>query len=185
MDCWKAGGEATAERTTRVQEDPPSLRKLCADGARNDIARREFFSIDAGHEALASVIDEDGALAAHRLTDKRQRPAGKIEAGRMKLHELHVGKARACPCRQRKSLAEIAHGIGGGVIEPADAACRQHHPVGHDGGGLRSSRDGQTADRAVMGQQRAHLGCIEHRDRGRLGDRGKESGDDRGARSVS
>ena len=76
------------------------------DGHRttDNVARRQVLGVRrvALHEALAVRIGQVATLAAHAFGDQA---AGAINAGRMKLHELHVLHAadrRATPSRCRR-----------------------------------------------------------------------------------
>jgi hypothetical protein len=81
---------------------------LFVDRARDDIARRELFlhRVVIEHEARALCVEEEPALAAHRLGDKNAaRSRGPDHARRMELHELHVEQVRAGRVRHRGAVA--------------------------------------------------------------------------------
>ena len=69
--------------------DAAALADLDRHRAAHDIARSQILGIGcvALHEALTLGVGEITALAARALGDQA---AGPIDAGRMKLHELHI-----------------------------------------------------------------------------------------------
>ena len=90
--------------------DPPPLRNLEVDRSRDDVARGEVLHRRgvALHEPLSCVVDEEAALAAHRL---RQEEAELVHAGRMELEELHVLERQAAAVRDRHPVAGEGVGI--------------------------------------------------------------------------
>ena len=80
--------------------------------ARHHVARRKLSARNIGHEAPAGLVDQDRAVAPHRLADKRRRSNRHIERGRMELDELEVGQFGPGPGGEREALAEAAERIG-------------------------------------------------------------------------
>ncbi len=79
-----------------VEVHRPAGQRARGDAARDDVARREFgVGVNRGHEAPAAFVEEQGACAAQRLGQERLGIARDRECGRVKLHELEVGKAHA------------------------------------------------------------------------------------------
>ncbi len=72
------------------------------------------------------LIQQQSALATHRLGDERPRRARKIQRGRVELHERHVGDGRPRAIRQRDPVAAGGLGIGRLAIEHPRAARREH-----------------------------------------------------------
>ena len=166
-DDRKARRELSADRFARVEKHTMALRSPPPDGARDDVARRQFRAGRIEHEPLAAFVDQRRARAAHRLADERHRPRGDVERGRVELHELHVGERGAGPRGQRHALAEAAERIGALFEEAADPAGRNHDPAGRQQ--RRPSRsDGEdAANRVVVDDEAARLEAFEDLDRGR------------------
>ena len=82
------------EDVVLLRPDAAALADLDGHGARDDVARGEVLGRGrvALHEALAFGIDQIGAFAARALGDEH---AGAVDAGRVKLHELHVLERQA------------------------------------------------------------------------------------------
>ena len=81
----------------------PVALDLVVDRAGDDVARRELGALVViGHEAMAGDgVLQDPALAAYRLGDQEVLDLEIVEAGRVELHELHVGDPAARPPRHR------------------------------------------------------------------------------------
>ena len=141
---------ARASRKTRR----PSARAR-RDRAGDDVARRELGAGNPGHEASAGLVDEDRALAAHRLADERHRTVAAIERGRVELHELQVGEDRAGAGRKREPLAEAAGRVGGVLVEPADAAGRDDDRVRPEAGAGPEGPTASTSDGPRCPRRRA------------------------------
>ena len=92
------------------------------DRARDDVARRQFRPGDVRHKALAGLVDENGAFAAHGFADERHRPRRAVERGRVELHEFEIGEFGAGARGEREALAETAVWVGAVLVKPADAA---------------------------------------------------------------
>ena len=108
----KAFCEFRSRMFPRVEEHAMSLRAAMPDRARDDVAGREFGAGLVRHEALAGVVDQDRAVAAHGLGHQRHRTRRPVEGGRVKLDEFEIGELRARTRRQRQSLAEATGRVG-------------------------------------------------------------------------
>ena len=75
------------------------------DRARDDVARRQLRAGRVQHEALAGLVDEHGAFAAHGFADQRRRPRRAVERGRVELHEFEIGEFGAGARGEREALA--------------------------------------------------------------------------------
>ncbi len=97
-----------------LRTDAPALADLDGHRTADHVARRQVLGIRriALHEALALGVPEDAALAAHALGDQAARP---VDAGRVKLHELHVLQRQ--PGAQHHAAAVAGAGVGGGAGE--------------------------------------------------------------------
>ena len=88
--------------------------------------------VHAGHDPGAGRIDQDRALAAQRLGHQRGGPArarGGVEHGRVELHELHVGRGRPGPERERQPVPGGHRRVGRDLVElPEPAGGQQHGP---------------------------------------------------------
>ena len=70
--------------------------RLADDAAGDDVARREIaVGMVPVHERFAADVDQPRAFAAQRLGDQKSRSIRLLERGRMELHELQIGDARA------------------------------------------------------------------------------------------
>ena len=99
---------------------------LVVDGAGDDIAGGEFGAlVEAGHEAVTVGQQQAPPLAAQGLGDQKGPCLRVIEAGGMKLHELHVGYSATCA---------PGHGdaIPGGDIRVAGIEVDLAGPAGSD-----------------------------------------------------
>src|SRR6185295_19932635 len=94
-----------AVRNIEVDVVEPETLDLMVDRPGHDVARRKLGAlVELGHEALAAALDpwrklQLPALAAHGLGDQEVLDLEIVEAGRVELHELHVGDAAAGPPR--------------------------------------------------------------------------------------
>ena len=76
------------------------------DGARHDIARREFrIGVNGRHEAAAGFVDQHRAFAAQRFGRERRGIAADGDGGRMELHEFGIGDHRAGARRHAEAFA--------------------------------------------------------------------------------
>ena len=107
-----------------------SGRHMPPDRARDDIAGRKLGAGHVGHEAIAALVDEDRAFAAHRLADEFQRKGSAVERRRMELNEFEIGHDRAGARREREALAKGSGRIGAMQEQPADAAGRDDDAIG-------------------------------------------------------
>ena len=135
----------------------PSLH-LAHDAARHVIARQQlrrtagvlvalrvapaFFLVVGGlvlvvrrdvveHEALALVVAQHAAFAAHAFGHQNAAHAGRPDhAGGMELHELHVHQRGAGVIGQRVAVAGVFPTVAGDLVGAADAAGGQHDGLG-------------------------------------------------------
>jgi len=111
---------------------------LAHDGLGHDVTRGQVCErMLAGHEPAASRVYQDRTLPADRLGDKRlaaARARTKPQHGRVKLDEFQVSRLGAGPKRYGESVPGRDGRVGGGGVDLAEAAGRQHH-----GPGLHSS----------------------------------------------
>ncbi len=108
-----------------LRPDAAALADFNGHGAGDDVTRGEILCRGRVtlHEALAFGIDQVSALAARAFGDQH---AGAVDAGRVKLHELHVFERQARA--QHHGIAVTGLGVGAGArgISAAVAAGRQH-----------------------------------------------------------
>ena len=98
------------------------------DGARDDVARREFGArVELRHEAFAVGQQQQAAFAAHRFGDQERFRVRVKQAGRMELIELHVRDATAGAPRHRDAVAGRAVRIAGIEVHLARAAGCENH----------------------------------------------------------
>ena len=120
------------------------------DRLGDHVARREVGELVlALHEAVALAVDQEGALAAHRLGDQRLLPAGvgaELHHGRVELHELQVAQHRTGPQRQRHAVAGRHRGVGGLGEHLAEPTGGEHD--GAAAGPRRRRRAGPRPSRA-------------------------------------
>jgi hypothetical protein len=137
------------------------------DVARGQVGQR----MGAGHHRPACGIDEDRALAAHRLADQRLLAGGSVgepQRGRVELDELEVGDDRACPQRQGHAVAGRNRWVCRRCEDLPHAAGGQYHRRGADGtdavvGSLAKHVQGQPRHRAVrVGEQVEDEGVLNH-----------------------
>ena len=147
------------------------------DRAGDDVTRREFGAgIVARHEAAAVGQAQNRTFAAQRFADQK-RPCLRMEqAGRVKLHELHVRDPRAGPPGHRDAVAARGMRIAAVEIDQIRAAGREHHAVGGEGADdvgldIQHIHAPTTSARLVVvghhDQLDRHV-VFEHRDLGRL-----------------
>ena len=103
-------GLAVADVEMDVIEAEPL--DLMVDGAGDDVARRELGAlVEIGHEAVAGFGDlQLPALAPDRLGDQEVLDLQMVEAGRVELHELHVGDP--APARQAMAMPSPVAPLG-------------------------------------------------------------------------
>ena len=150
------------------------------DRPGHDVPRREVGELVAPlHDPCARAVDEEGALAADGLGDERLLPRRALteeEHRGVELHELEVGDPRAGAQRGRHAAAGGHRGVGGGRVDLAQTAGRQHDgpAVGRaDPVHLPLADDVQRhpAHRAgVGGQQVDDQGVLDHLDAGVVDD---------------
>ena len=168
------------------------------DRPRHDVARREVGElVPARHDPHPGAVDEEGALAAHRLGDERLlagRPLAEEEHRRVELHELEVGDPRAGPQRRGHPVAGRDRRVGRRGVDLPEAAGREHDrpAVGRaDPVDLALADDVQRhpAHRAVVGgEQVDDEGVLDDLDAGVVDDpvqRGDERPGDLGAGGVA
>ena len=117
---------------------------LGGHGARHHVAARQVLGVRrvALHEALAVLVEQVAALAAHALGDQH---AGAGHAGRMELPELHVLERQAGARRHAEAVAGVDEGVGRRAVDAPAAA-------GGEQGRLRL----QDADLAGLHLERRH-----------------------------
>ena len=97
------------------------------DGHRYHVARSELaVRVGVPDEAMAAVVDDVRALAAHGLGDEDALRAGEVERRRMELHELDVLHLRAGAVRRGDAVTRRAAHIAGLAKEPSRSPRRQH-----------------------------------------------------------
>src|ERR1700688_2976352 len=79
------------------------------------------------HEALSLAVGEIAAFATRTLRDQH---AGAVDAGRMKLDELHVLQRQPGAPRHRVPVASAGVGRGAGLIDAPAPAGRDYDYVG-------------------------------------------------------
>ena len=100
------------------------------DGSGNNIAGSEFAAgIVAVHKAVTFFVYEDRALASNRLRNQEGTRFGMIQAGGMKLDELHVGDARASSPGHRQPVSRGNGRICRVEINFTAAAGGQHNAI--------------------------------------------------------
>ncbi len=103
---------------------------LGVDGAGHDVARGEVgHGMIAFHERFAVLAPQNAALPAHGLADQKRFGLRMIQAGGMKLDELHVRHAGARPIRHRHAVAAGDVGIGRVEIHLARTARGQERDL--------------------------------------------------------
>ena len=108
---------------------------LMVDRPGDDVARGQLGPlVELGHEAVAGLGNlELPALAAHRLGDQEVLDLQIVEAGRVELHEFHVGNPAARPPGHGDAVAGRALGRGREEIDPARAAGGEDRRPGGEG----------------------------------------------------
>ena len=135
-------GEAFLEETFRfaggVEEDAgrAGAFDLGVDGTGHDIAGGEGAAfVELGDEVFAFFVEEDGAFAADCFGDEEGAcfgagGAGVVEAGGVKLHELHVGNAGSNPPSHGDAVTGGGVGVGGVEVGFAAATTGEDDAVG-------------------------------------------------------
>ena len=145
------------------------------------------------HEAHAFVIDEEGALAAHRLRDQRLLPPGvgpEPQHGRVELHELEVAQPRTGAQGQGDTVAGRDRRVGGRREDLAQATARQHDGAAPGDADavlhtLAEHVDGHAGDTVVSGHQVERERMLDHVDLRSLVDGGGKRALDLGAGRVT
>ena len=79
---------------------------FAVDRPCHDVARRERLErMHLLHESLPAQVEQFAALAAHRFADEKRLGFGMVQAGWVKLDELHVGDGRPGPVCHRDAVA--------------------------------------------------------------------------------
>ena len=151
-------------RSTGPQVQAHRPRALLAqpllDGQRHLVARRQLV-----HEPLAAGVQQQRALAAHRLGDQEAvARAVADQRGGVELHELQVGQAGARRVGQRQPDADRAGRVRRARPQRRRAARGQHGAPGRHGQrpGLRARGHAHAA--AVLHQQPGRGGVLHHPD---------------------
>ena len=124
--------EELGAEVTAVEEDVvgAGLAHPSDDRARHDVARRQVGErVLALHEALPRRVDEEGALAAHRLGDERllaARALAEPEHGRVELHELEVGEHGTGAERRGHAVAGRDGRVRRRGVDLPETAGREH-----------------------------------------------------------
>jgi len=107
------------------------------------------------HEALAPAVEQDAAFAAHALGDQHAQP---VEAGRVKLEELHILQRQAAPQQDGGAVAGQAVGVAGDRPDPPPAAGGPDHGLAAEDVQLaRADLDGDHARRPpVVAEELIH-----------------------------
>ena len=110
---------------------------LEVDGARHHVARREFGArVVVGHKAVCPKVwwqQQAAAFAAHSLGDEEVFDVRVVQAGRVKLDELHVGHPAARAPGRGDAVAGGGVGVGGVEVHLARAAGGQNGVAGAEG----------------------------------------------------
>ncbi len=110
--------------------------------------------MNAGHDPMIALVDENGTFATHCLADERQWIARHVERRRMKLHELEIDEASAGTRRDRDARATRVHRIRREAIQAADSSGGEHD---------RSSFERFASTVRVANRQpRRSAGVVEH-----------------------
>jgi hypothetical protein len=87
----------------RIEERAAAGGDLGEHAARHDVARRKFGQrVQACHEALAALVDQDRAFAAQALRCERRGIAPDHDRGRVELDEFGIGNDGAGARGDRK-----------------------------------------------------------------------------------
>ena len=102
------------------------------DGPRHDVARRQIEESGrvALHKALPVTIQEDAALAAHRLGDE---DAHLVDAGGVKLEKLQVLQGHAAPQGDGRPIPGQGMGIGRDLEHAAHTPGGKEDRLGAEG----------------------------------------------------
>ncbi len=178
-------GEVRADGLAAIQIDARARDDLAVDGARHDIARRQFgILVDAGHEALAAPVHQHRAFAAQCFGGQRRGIAAHRDGGGMELHEFRIGDHRAGARRHAQALAARFQRIGGDAIKRAQPARRQNHGAGAEQDQPRIAADAgageEAGDPAILHRQFHGMEAFQQGDAaGFMGARGKRRGNRR------
>ncbi len=85
------------------------------------------------HERLAGAETEHASLSAHRLADQEVLRERMVQAGRVELHELHVGHHGPGAIRHGHPVARCDVGVRGVEVRLARPPRRQTHDAGGEG----------------------------------------------------
>ena len=151
-----------------VEEDRVVARafQFGVDRAGDDVARGEVLhGVVVLHEGVASVRAQDPALTANRFADEFTLRLWVVEAGRVELHELHVGQARTRAVRHRHAVTRGDVGVGGVEVDLARTTSREQHDARLEELDLlrRDIEHVGSEDAVVAGQ--ARLACGQQVDR--------------------
>ena len=173
----------------------PGLDHPAGDGLGHHVAWREVGELVlALHEAPSLEVDEERALAAHRLGDQRLLALGvgaEPHHGRVELDELEVAQPGSGAQRDRHAVAGGDAGVGRLAEHLAEAARREHDRAAVHGTdavvlALAEHVEGQAGDGAVgRAQQVDGESVLDDLDLGRAVDGGDEGALDLGAGGVA
>ncbi len=106
---------------------------LIVNRARHYVTRSQLHPllVIVCHKTVTSFgMEQPSTLAAHRLCDEEVFDLQIIQAGRVELHHLHIGNARAgSPCHRNPITRGAARG-GAELVDAARAACRHNRGLG-------------------------------------------------------
>ena len=146
-------GKRPRSISRRSRSAVPRARDL----ARDDVARSELV-----REALSSLVEKNGALAAERLREKER---GVHERRGMELHELEIAERCSGAVRRRHTVTDRAGRIGRPLPEGRCPARGEQRCARHDRAAIGDRSDATVAvdDRArAVGLLRRH-GCADAR----------------------
>ena len=121
------------------------------DGTRHHVATRQVFRVRriTLHKALAVFIQQIAAFAAAAFGHQNPRPGN---TGRVELPHFHILYRNAGADRHANAVAGIDMRIGGGLINTAGAAGRQHGGAGFEVNHFTGlDAQGGTADHRAIG----------------------------------
>lgn len=124
------------------------------DGARDDIARREFgCAVVTRHERLAVGVDEPCAFTPQGLRGQGRRIGADIDRRRVELHELEVADHRPRPEGLRDRRAPRLPRVGGDPEQTADTTAGEHRLAGAYSPIAARPTDERTGDHAIVLEQ--------------------------------
>src|SRR5882724_24244 len=126
-DCGEASIDCIGRQVAQIEILAISLllKHLVENSTSHHITGSQFSLIAvARHEALTSMIEEIGTLAANGLRNQMRAAFGNQDS-RMKLHKLKVTESCTYTPSQSQAISGCSLWIGGMQPEAASAATRQ------------------------------------------------------------